>query len=100
MFLGRPQSVSSRTGRVGRLRCAEFLNPDLPGHDTVLIGLQIGYQHIEFIPRLDPANLLIETRPRVTLAHESIHSRSTPNNGALAIIGDLCSGLPVLPGGA
>ena len=82
--MGRlPQSVSSRTGRVGRLCRAEFLNPDLAGHDTVLIGLQIGYQHIEFIPRLDPVNLLNETLPRATLAYEPVHSRSTANDEAL-----------------
>jgi len=59
-----------------------FLNPDLAGHDTVLVALQIGYQHLEFIPGLDPANLLIETLPRATLAHEPVHSRSA-NDGAL-----------------
>ena len=57
--------------------------PNLAGHDTVLAGIQIVYQHLIFIPGLDQANLLIETLPRATLDHEPVHSRSTANDGAL-----------------
>jgi hypothetical protein len=47
-----------------------------PGHDY--------RRHSDWLASdIDPANLLIETLPRATLAHEPVHSRSTANDGAL-----------------